>query len=267
MAAVAAAAEAEVAAGLELRDVLETLSVLQNLVLRSSIPSLVDVDELRELTCEVDASANCTICLEAHSDTNLPLVLACGHWFHLVCFADYENTVCPICRKDFASELQTCGQCDLRSHLWMCLTCGRHFHKTGHGRARNIDTGQVWNYASDDYEAEAGAYMKETSLLLEQLATEERHSLMQKEYRARSTEVLQLTEACGQLAVDIEQTEGQLARAQAQLEEEESYVELLLSRPLATAATSDTCASVASPSPSPDKKTIKLLVVPHNRDQ
>ena len=92
------------------------------------------------------------------------------------------------------------------------------------------------------------------------MATEERHSLMQKESRARSTEVLQLTEACGQLAVDIEQTEGQLARAQAQLEEEESYVELLLSRPLATAATSETFASVASPSPSPDKKIIKLLV-------
>eukprot|EP00730_Choanoeca_flexa_P019519 TRINITY_DN9539_c0_g1_i1.p1 TRINITY_DN9539_c0_g1~~TRINITY_DN9539_c0_g1_i1.p1 ORF type:complete len:352 (+),score=57.39 TRINITY_DN9539_c0_g1_i1:84-1139(+) len=246
-------------------------------------------DELLVLDAPVTPSlpsGQCTICLDDHED--LVVVLPCDHWFHWACLAEYERSVCPICRSDYSSRPQQCDQCDLIEGLWLCLMCGHvncsrqqwqgaddlvtgrghalaHFQATGHFKARNVTTGRVWNYITDDYDQDDGVRppteTKETSLMLEythsltleldaqrvrfekqlievrkRLDAQQREmradlERLQQSYRELSEQLLSASKQQKESHASVLQARTRLRKTVEQVAEEQAFVDALKAKP------------------------------------
>ncbi|BFZ57141.1 hypothetical protein PYCC9005_004191 [Savitreella phatthalungensis] len=115
----------------------------------------------------------CVICLERMDDSVTGLLtILCDHTFHCSCIRKWVETqsTCPVCRFSNAravlesKEPQACNICLAEKNLWMCLICGNvacgryesqhaiaHFTACEHAFAMDLESGRIWDYASDAY--------------------------------------------------------------------------------------------------------------------
>lgn len=107
-------------------------------------------------------------------DTSGLLTTQCQHVFHCACLQKWQSKSCPVCRHSNVSqnppldpfgsgEEAMCTVCDTIEDLWICLICGHvgcgryhgghaknHWKETAHNFALEIQTQQMWDYATSD---------------------------------------------------------------------------------------------------------------------
>lgn len=132
----------------------------------------------------------CPVCLERMDESTGLLTVLCQHVFHCSCFEKWSGGGCPVCRysnDDFSTttprpntkkkfdpskgefEVEDyddleCGECRINESLWQCLICGyvgcgryagkhayRHYERTGHMFALDLEEKHVWDYGHDCY--------------------------------------------------------------------------------------------------------------------
>ncbi|KAK5070800.1 hypothetical protein LTR51_006812 [Lithohypha guttulata] len=131
----------------------------------------------------------CPVCLERMDESTGLITNLCQHVFHCTCLEKWSGYGCPVCRfKDDSfntgitrsiktkkrlnshgeyevdDEDYQCHECHITQSLWQCLICGdvgcgryagkhayRHFEKTGHTFALDLETQRVWDYDRDCY--------------------------------------------------------------------------------------------------------------------
>lgn len=133
----------------------------------------------------------CPVCLERMDESTGLLTILCQHVFHCSCLEKWSGGGCPVCRythDDFSTSVANsrakkskkrlnsrgeydvedeqleCAECQITQTLWQCLICGlvgcgryaqkhayRHYEKTGHTFALDLESQRVWDYDHDCY--------------------------------------------------------------------------------------------------------------------
>lgn len=130
----------------------------------------------------------CPVCLERMDESTGLITNLCQHVFHCTCLEKWSGYGCPVCRfKDdsFATTIGSpkpkkrlnsmgeyeiddeelhCYECQISQSLWQCLICGvvgcgryagkhayRHFERTSHTFALDLESQRVWDYDRDCY--------------------------------------------------------------------------------------------------------------------
>eukprot|EP00730_Choanoeca_flexa_P019520 TRINITY_DN9539_c0_g1_i3.p1 TRINITY_DN9539_c0_g1~~TRINITY_DN9539_c0_g1_i3.p1 ORF type:complete len:239 (+),score=27.09 TRINITY_DN9539_c0_g1_i3:759-1475(+) len=156
------------------------------------------------------------------------------------------------------------NSCADNSMFMLKIDC-RHFQATGHFKARNVTTGRVWNYITDDYDQDDGVRppteTKETSLMLEythsltleldaqrvrfekqlievrkRLDAQQREmradlERLQQSYRELSEQLLSASKQQKESHASVLQARTRLRKTVEQVAEEQAFVDALKAKP------------------------------------